>query len=88
LRIIRDGFPGAIRTARVWDVAMGGEFVTLQGHAGQVRSTFFSPDGKSVVTSSNDGTFRTWPTDPLSIALARKPRDLTPEERARFEVGE
>jgi WD40 repeat protein len=76
------------RTARVWDVGSGGEFVTLQGHAGPVRAALFSPDGKSVITSSNDGTVRTWPTDPLSIALTRKPRDLTPEERARFEAGE
>jgi WD40 repeat protein len=62
--------------------------VTFQGHSEAVRSAFFSPEGKTVVTSSSDGTVRTWPTDPLSIAVARKPRDLTPEERARFEVGE
>ena len=76
------------RTARVWDMTTGAEFVTLEGHRGAVRSAFFSPDGKSVITSSTDGTVRTWPTDPLSIALTRKPRDLTLEERARFEAGE
>jgi WD40 repeat protein len=60
--------------------------MTLSGHGGPVRSAVFSSDGQYVVTSSADGTARTWPTDPLKIALARKPRDLTPEERARFEI--
>jgi WD40 repeat protein len=74
------------RTARVWEVATGAEFVTLSGHGGPVRSAVFSSDGQSLVTSSTDGTVRTWPTDPLKIALPRKPRELTPEERARFEI--
>ena len=76
------------RTARVWDMATGAEFMTLLGHSGPVRSALFSSDGQCVVTSSADGTARIWPTDPLKIALQRKPRELTPEERARFEAGE
>jgi WD40 repeat protein len=73
-------------TARVWDVATGGEFETLRGHAGAVHSAVFSSDGEYLVTASADGTARTWPTDPLKIAQARQPRELTPEERARFEI--
>jgi WD40 repeat protein/serine/threonine protein kinase len=73
-------------TARVWDVATGTEFVTLPGHSGPVRSAVFSPDGEYVVTSSADGTARIWPTDPLKIARARSPRELTPEEWVRFET--
>jgi WD40 repeat protein/serine/threonine protein kinase len=76
------------RTARVWEVATGAEFVTLSGHGGPVRSAVFSSDGQSLVTSSTDGTARTWPTDPLKIAMPRKPRELTPEERARFEIDQ
>lgn len=76
------------RTARVWDMSTGAEFLTLQNHRGPIRSAVFTPDGKSVVSSSVDGTVRTMPVDPLGIALARKPRELTPEERAQFEAGE
>jgi WD40 repeat protein len=76
------------RTARLWEVATGAEFVTLSGHGGPVRSAVFSADGEFLVTSSADGTARTWPTDPLKIAVQRKPRELTPEERARFEIDQ
>ena len=73
-------------TARIWDAATGKEYVTLKGHAGPVRSAAFSPDSRRVVTASADGTGRIWPVDLYAVALARKPRDLTPEERSRFEI--
>ncbi|HEY2253301.1 MAG TPA: hypothetical protein VGH74_19645, partial [Planctomycetaceae bacterium] len=76
------------RTARVWDLTTGAEYVTLQGHAGPVRAAVFGSDSQSVITSSTDGTVRSMPLDPLKIAVARKPRELTPAERARFEVDE
>jgi hypothetical protein len=46
----------------------------------------FSPDGRQVLTGSADGAARLWPVDPLESARSRKPRDLTREERARFEI--
>jgi WD40 repeat protein/tRNA A-37 threonylcarbamoyl transferase component Bud32 len=73
-------------TARIWDVATGKEYFTLTGHRDAVTSAAFSPDGRQVVTTSWDGTARLWPVDPLPLAIARKPRELTPEERERFEV--
>ena len=33
---------------------------TLRGHAGEVRSAAFSPDGRSIVTGSEDQTARVW----------------------------
>ncbi len=33
---------------------------TLVGHRGEVRGVAFSPDGKRIVTGSNDGTARVW----------------------------
>ena len=75
-------------TARVWNVSTGAEFVTIGSHTGPVRSAVFGPSAQSVITSSADGTVRSMPLDLLRIALERKPRELTPEERARFETGE
>jgi hypothetical protein len=46
----------------------------------------FSPDGRRLATVSRDGMVRIWPVDPLPLACARRPRDLTPAERERFQV--
>jgi WD40 repeat protein len=74
------------RTARIWDLSTGKEFFTLTGHREGVKSAEFTPDGQFVVTSSWDGAVRLWPTDPLALAMERKPRELTAEERDRFDV--
>jgi WD40 repeat protein len=73
-------------TARIWDTATGQEWFTLSGHQGPVRSACFSPDGKEVLTAALDGTARLWPVDPLPLALARRPRELTAEEQGRFGI--
>jgi WD40 repeat protein len=74
------------KTARIWEVATGKEYFTLRGHEDAVTSAAFSPNGKRVLTTSWDGTARIWPVDPLPLAVARKPRELTAEERERFEI--
>jgi WD40 repeat protein/tRNA A-37 threonylcarbamoyl transferase component Bud32 len=71
-------------TARIWDVDTGRPWLTLTGHAGPVYSAVFSPDGERLATTSGDGTVRLWPVDPLPLARARRPRELTPAERQRF----
>jgi WD40 repeat protein len=73
-------------TARIWNAADGSEWLTLTGHGGPVLAAVFSPDSRFVATASADHTARIWPVDPLPLAVARKPRDLTPEERQHFEV--
>jgi WD40 repeat protein len=75
-------------TARVWDAETGRELHTLTGHGGPVLQGAFSPDGKRVATVSADGTARVWELDLLAVAAARRPRELTPEEKQRYEVGE
>jgi hypothetical protein len=59
---------------------------TLAGHTGPVWEVAFSPDGKRVLTGSDDNTARLWPVFSSAQAEieqveASLPRCLTPEER-------
>ena len=66
----------------------------LTGHDGRLTSASFAPDGRHVLTSSVDGTVRTYdceacgPLDELievaEARLDRTGRELTPEERERY----
>jgi WD40 repeat protein len=47
-------------TAHIWDPLTGKDVVVLRGHTSYVAPVAFSPDGKSVVTGSDDGTARIW----------------------------
>jgi WD40 repeat protein len=72
-------------TARVWDFSVAPPAATvLEGHHGWIKrlpenrrgwitSVAFSPDGKRVVTGSDDNTARVWETPPVGelIPLAR-----------------
>src|SRR5262249_9200564 len=44
---------------RLWDAATGTEFAVLE-HPQFVNTITFSPDGRSIATSSRDGTARLW----------------------------
>jgi WD40 repeat protein len=44
----------------VWDATSGQETLTLKGHAGQVTSVAFSPEGKRIVSGSFDNTVKVW----------------------------
>ena len=47
-------------TARLWDLATGQLLRTFAGHSRSVKAVTFSPNGKSVLTGSRDGTARLW----------------------------
>src|SRR5439155_14768687 len=44
----------------LWDVATGKERATLSGHRGAVQAVSFSPDGKRLLSQSEDGTALVW----------------------------
>jgi len=48
------------KSVRVWDAATGAERHVLQGHSGPVYAIAFSPDGRLIVSGSDDGTVRVW----------------------------
>ncbi len=75
-------------TARLWDAQTGEEILVLDAHKGEVVFTTFSPDSSRCITTSEDGTARIWPVNLLAATRDSMPRQLTPDEVDRFEVGE
>lgn len=45
---------------RVWNTQTGACIATLEGHEDSVSHLWFSPNGDSVISSSDDSTFRAW----------------------------
>ncbi len=52
-----NGLPG---TLTVWDAERGQVLHTLKGHTEPVRCVAFSPDGKRIVSGSEDKTLKVW----------------------------
>ncbi|KAI1360711.1 WD40-repeat-containing domain protein [Xylaria arbuscula] len=48
------------KTAQICDVATGKQLWVLKGHKDWIRSAAWSPDGKYVVTASDDSSIRFW----------------------------
>ncbi len=81
-------------TAGLWPVSNGRLLLYLHGHTEPLTSASFSPDGTRILTSSRDGTVRTYTCELcgniealLSAAnarLAALARPLTPAERDRY----
>lgn len=47
----------------MWDAKLGTCLKVLQGHANEVWSVAWSPEGRTLLSSSTDETIRFWDTD-------------------------
>jgi WD40 repeat protein len=89
---------GSHGTLKLWDVATGRERATLHGHTRQVSSVAMSPDGRTIVTTSFDGSARFWrtataeevsrqssvlePRDAVTLSGAKQPTALENDREA------
>jgi WD40 repeat protein len=67
---------------KLWDVNTGNCIKTLTGHTNWVWSVAFSPDGKTLVSSSYDRTVRLW-----DVTTGRCIRTLTGHTREIYSVS-
>jgi WD40 repeat protein len=51
---------GFDRAVKLWNIAAGREWATLDGHEGWVATVAFSPDGMILATGSHDRTIKFW----------------------------
>jgi WD40 repeat protein/serine/threonine protein kinase len=77
---------GRDATVRVFVWAEAREVAVLPGHETDVARASFDADGTRVRILMSSGKERVMPIDPAGLARARMPRELTPAERARFEL--
>ncbi len=83
--------PYGANIVRVWDMSSGSTFYEFKGLNTPMLAGTFSPDGKSVMACSNDGTVLTYSCEMcvshdelIKLAGKRNVRPLTPDERARY----
>jgi RNA polymerase sigma factor (sigma-70 family) len=69
---------GSERGVDLWDLAADARLATLTGHRGLIASLALSPDGKRLVSGSEDTTALVWDTSVLTAAARPQKR---PDER-------
>ena len=60
----------------IWSDSGRGQECTLTGHSGYVRSVSYSPDGKHIVSGSEDKTVKIWDSTTgkeVSVLLCDRP---------------
>lgn len=57
---------GALALFVLWWFNRGAELANLRGHAGVIRALTFSPDGRLLISGSDDNTISVWDPDTLS----------------------
>jgi WD40 repeat protein/tRNA A-37 threonylcarbamoyl transferase component Bud32 len=54
---------GSSHRLLLWNFGAPDDFTVFRGHRDRIWSTAFSPDGKTIATTSRDGTLRLWNTE-------------------------
>jgi WD40 repeat protein len=67
---------------RIWDVASGKEVDTLSGHTGAILSLAFAPDGRTVISGSEDTTALIWDVSHL-VQRRQSDKEQTQESREK-----
>ena len=66
------GQPG-MDCIRLWDTATWKELASYRGHAKFVAAINYRPDGRVLITASNDGTVKLWPVSrPAAVMVGKK----------------
>ena len=70
----------------LWDLTSGEKLTTLDGHTNRVQTLAFSPDGKTLVSASGDGTVLVWDWDEvLTTARNSESDEESPNSGTRSE---
>ncbi len=75
--------------AQLFEISSGRQLRVYSGHTAAVTDVAFLPGGQRIMTSSMDGTIRTWITDYndlLAYACTRVGTDLTQNERGVYRI--
>ena len=55
----------------LWDVIKGNQLTTLNGHTEEVKMLTFSSDGKTLVSTGEDGTILLWDWNEMITGSAK-----------------
>jgi WD40 repeat protein len=76
-------------TTRLWDAETGQELRRFIGHTAGVENVVFSPDGKYLLSGSDDGTAMLWDVDyhtTIEYLCSVLLRDFTDDERTQYGI--
>ena len=62
---------GKGKVIRIWDVAIGQELLSLEGHKAQINALAFSLDGLMLASCSHDGAVKLWRAQPVEPPPSR-----------------